>query len=146
MLLVPPIRGARQSLHTLQAQVKPMPIFTLISKLNSHLATPLLRHGLSLRVALGGGVIRPSPYLDYLSLVPWGQKLVSGEVHNCAEQTRKEREREPSALDVFVDRAWDRLGLEDAVGRSMRSRRCPRRANRHVNRIEGGDVDERIDN
>ena len=91
-----------------------MPIFTLISKLNSHLATPLLRHGLSLRVVLGGGVIRPSPYLDYISLVPWGQKLVSGEVHNCAEQTRKEREKEPSALDVFVDRAWDRLGLEDA--------------------------------
>ena len=91
-----------------------MPIFTLISKLNTHLATPLLRHGLSLRVALGGGVIRPSPYLDYISLVPWGQKLVSGEVHNYAEQKRKEREKEPSALDVFVDRAWDRLGLEDA--------------------------------
>ena len=59
-------------------------------------------------------MIRPSPYLDYISLVPWGQKLVSGEVHNYAEQKRKEREREPSALDVFVDRAWDRLGLEDA--------------------------------
>ena len=59
-------------------------------------------------------MIRPSPYLDYISLVPWGQKLVSGEVHNYAEQKRKEREKEPSALDVFVDRAWDRLGLEDA--------------------------------
>ena len=91
-----------------------MPVLTLISKLNSHLATPLLRHGLSLRVALGGGVIRPSPYLDYLSLVPWAQKLVSGEVHHYAQQKREERQREPSALDVFVDRAWDRLGLEDA--------------------------------
>ena len=94
-----------------------MPVLTLISKLNSHLATPLLRHGLTLRVALGGGVIRPSPYLDYLSLVPWGQKLVAGEVHSRAEQRRKERkarEEEPSALDALVDRAWEGLGLEDA--------------------------------
>jgi len=86
-----------------------MILTTLITKVNKHLATPLLRSGLTLRVSLGGGVIRPNPYLDYLSLVPWAQRLVSFEVRSAAQQIRAEQDREPTAFDKFVDVAWDRL-------------------------------------
>lgn len=79
-----------------------MVVLSLFSKLNKIVAPFLLRHGLSLRYRLGGGVIRDNPTLDALLLLPLFQKLISQEV-------LKEALAKPSNFDEFSIRTFDRI-------------------------------------
>jgi len=63
-----------------------MLLLALSKKLNRRLGPFLLKHGVRLRFALGGGVIRDSPVLDALLLLPWSMRVVSLEVHEEIKQ------------------------------------------------------------
>ena len=84
-----------------------MVLLSLSSRLNKVAGPFLLQHGLSLRYALGRGVIRDNPTLDALLLIPLCQKLV-------ALEAQQEATAKPSALDKFVDGTFDRIfGADD---------------------------------
>jgi hypothetical protein len=55
---------------------------TLSKKANQWLGPYLLKQGIKLRFALSGGVLRDSPTLDALTLLPLAQRLISLEVHD----------------------------------------------------------------
>jgi hypothetical protein len=69
-----------QSTHT------QMVLLTFNKNINQWLGPFLLRHGIRLRFALSGGIIRDNPWLDAALLLPLAQRLISLEVHEEVRQ------------------------------------------------------------
>lgn len=90
------------ALESAIGEIRRMVVLSLFSRLNKVVAPFLLRHGLSLRYRLGGGIIRDNPTLDALLLLPLFQRLISQEV-------LKEVLAKPSNFDEIANRTFDRI-------------------------------------
>ena len=91
-----------------------MVLLTLSSQLNKRLAPFLLRHGLTIRASLGGGVIRDNPTLDALLLIPFCQRLLSLELHQerLVLQRKWNSKGGPSgqsAFDEWAEKLFDTI-------------------------------------
>ena len=108
-----------------------MVLLSLTSKLNKVAAPFFLRHGLSLRYALGRGVIRDNPTLDAMLLLPLCQKLIALEIQQEAATAKTT----PSALDKLANDTFDTMfgkdGTTDGTGQTP-----PPQQNPHMEALE----------
>jgi hypothetical protein len=85
---------------------------TITKKLNRLIAPPLLKYGLTARYVLTQGIVKDTPFLDYLLLLPFSQALLSIEIQEIAKERRigqiQAQNKVPSFFDKFVDRVWDK--------------------------------------
>jgi hypothetical protein len=92
---------------------------SVTSKFNRFVAPRLLKSSLLARYQLSRNkpLIIDNPYVDAFFLIPLSQKIISIEVQQVAKEREKEekattinnnKKKDPSAVDDFVDRVWDR--------------------------------------
>lgn len=86
-----------------------MVFLTLISKFNKAACPFVLRHGLSLRYALGRGVVRDNPILDAVLLLPFCQKMMSLELRDDIAKLSKQASR----FDQWTEDLFDRIFGKD---------------------------------
>ena len=84
-----------------------MVLLSLSHRFNKAVGPVLLRYGLSARNALGTQPISDNPALDYLLLIRLGQKLVSLEVEEEADQILRKARQEKSAFDRWSEDKFD---------------------------------------
>lgn len=85
------------------------------TKFNKYLGPFLLRHGLSIRYKLGGGVIRDNPTLDAFLFIPLAQKLISIEVQQETNEAITKSKKEPTAFEAWSESVFDRIFGKDPV-------------------------------
>ena len=90
-----------------------MVLLSLSSRLNKALAPFLLKHGLTLRYAIGGGVIRDNPTLDALLLIPFCQRVIALEVHHEVNGLQGSGK---GAFDKWADETFDKMFGPDKEG------------------------------
>mmetsp|Transcript_27878 Transcript_27878/g.41145 ORF Transcript_27878/g.41145 Transcript_27878/m.41145 type:complete len:461 (+) Transcript_27878:109-1491(+) len=86
-----------------------MVFLTLTSKFNKAACPFVLRHGLSLRYALGRGVVRDNPMLDAFLFLPFCQKIVSLELRDDIAKLNKKASR----FDQWIEDLFDRIFGKD---------------------------------